>query len=61
MYSDNDKILVRSLNMCNVEYLKGFSGGSMIRILPANAGDTGGANLIPGLGRSPEGENGNPL
>ena len=28
--------------MCNV----GFPGGSMVKILPANAGDTG---LIPGL------------
>ena len=31
---------------------------SVIKSLPANAGDTG---LIPGLGRSPEGENGNPV
>ena len=37
--------------MCNVEYLKGFSGGSMVKILPGSAGDTGDANLIPGLGR----------
>ena len=28
---------------------------------PANSGDTGDAGLIPGLGRSPEGGNGNPL
>ena len=33
----------------------------MVKNLPANAGDTGGASLIPGLGRSPEGENGNLL
>ena len=31
---------------------------SVVKNLPANAGDTG---LIPGLGRSPEGENGNPV
>ena len=30
----------------------------MVKNLPANAGDKG---LIPGLGRSPEGGNGNPL
>ena len=36
----------------------GFSGGSVIRNLPANAGDSG---LISGSGRSPGGENGNPL
>ena len=28
---------------------------------PANAGDTGNAGLVPGLGRSPAGEHGNPL
>ena len=33
-------------------------GGSVIKNLPANAGDSG---LIPGLGRSPEEGNGNPL
>ena len=35
-----------------------FSGGSAVKNLPANAGDAG---LIPGSGRSPGGENGNPL
>ena len=30
----------------------------MVKNLPANAGDVG---LIPGLGRPPGGENGNPL
>ena len=37
---------------------RGFPGGSMVKNLPANAGDTG---SIPGLGRSPGGKNGNPL
>ena len=36
----------------------GFPGGSVIRNLPANAGDV---ILIPGLGRSPGERNGNPL
>ena len=36
----------------------GFPGGSVVKNLPANAGD---ARLIPGLGRSPGGGNGNPL
>ena len=36
----------------------GFAGSSMIMNLPANAGDV---CLIPGLGRSPGGGNGNPL
>ena len=36
----------------------GFPGGSVVKNLPANAGDAG---LIPGLGRCPGGANGNPL
>ena len=31
----------------------------MVKILPPNAGDTGETDLIPGLGRSPGGGNGN--
>ena len=30
-----------------------FPGGSVVKNLPANAGDTGDAGLTPGLGRSP--------
>ena len=33
----------------------------MVKNLPANAGDTRDAVLIPGSGRSPEERNGNPL
>ena len=32
----------------------------MVKNPPANAGDTGDMSLIPGLGRSPGGGNGNP-
>ena len=39
------------------DYL-GFPAGSVVKNLPANAGDTG---LIPGSGRSPGEGNGNPL
>ena len=39
-------------------YRMGFLGGSVVKNLPANAGDTG---LIPGSGISPGGGNGNPL
>ena len=35
-----------------------FPGGSVVKNLPANAGDAG---LIPGSGRSPGEGNGNPL
>ena len=40
---------------------EGFPGGSVIKNLPANAGDTGDAGLLPGSGRSPGGRHGNPL
>ena len=39
----------------------GFPGGSVVKNLPANAGDAGDMDSIPGLGRSPAGGNGNPL
>ena len=39
-------------------FLPGFPGGSVVKSLPANAGDVG---LIPGMGRSPGEGNGNPL
>ena len=42
----------------NTSKVHGFPGGSVVKNLPANAGDMG---LIPGLGRSPGGGNGNPL
>ena len=35
--------------------------GSVVKNLPANAGDARDAGLIPGPGRSPRGGNGNPL
>ena len=39
----------------------GFPGSSVVKNTPANAGDTGDAGSILGLGRSPGGANGNPL
>jgi len=39
----------------------GFSGASVVKNLPANAGDTKGTGPIPGSGRSPGGGNGTPL
>ena len=41
--------------------IKGFPGGSVLKNLPANAGDTGDMGLIPGSRRSSRGGNGNPL
>ena len=44
--------------MALVRIREGFPGGTVVKNLPTNAGDTG---LIPGLGRSPGGGNGNPF
>ena len=40
---------------------KHFPGGSVVKNLPTNAGDTQDVGLIPGLGRSSGGGNGRPL
>ena len=42
----------------DLDILKGLPNGLAVKNSPANAADTG---SIPGLGRSPGGENGNPL
>ena len=39
----------------------GFPGGSVVKDLPVNAGDTRDAGWIPGSGGSPAAGNGNPL
>ena len=50
---------MRGLQILNLNlYLVGFPGGSVVKNLPANAGDMG---LIPGTGRSPGDRNGIPL
>ena len=41
--------------------LWGFPGGSLVKNLPDNEGDSGDMGSIPGMGRSPRGGNGNPL
>ena len=38
-----------------------FSGGSVVKNPPANAGDKGDSGSIPGSGKSPGGGHGNPL
>ena len=50
-----------TLEVIRIFKFLGFPGGSVEKNLPANAGDTGNVGLIPGLGRSPGGGNGNPL
>ena len=48
-------------NWKSPELYRSFPGGTVIKNLPANAGDIEDASLIPGLGRSPGGGHGNPL
>ena len=38
-----------------------YLGGTVVKNLPANAGDRRDVGLIPGWGRSPGGGHGNPL
>ena len=40
---------------------EGFPGDPAVKNPPTNAGDAGDSRSIPGLGRSPEGGNGNPF
>ena len=44
--------------MKNTAFAEGFSGGSVVKNLPANAGNVG---LIPWLGKSPGKGHGDPL
>ena len=46
---------------CLLSCMMGFPFRSVLKNLPANAGDAGGAGLIPGSGRSLGEGNGNPL
>ena len=48
-------------NWKSPELYRSFPGGTVLKNLPANAGDIEDASLIPGLGRSPGGGHGNPL
>ena len=43
------------------ESLQGFPGGTMVKNLPANAGDATDEGLIPASGRFPGVGNGNPF
>ena len=52
--------LTRYQNLTNGK-VRGFSVGSMVKNQPASAGDAGNMDSVPGLGRSPEGGNDNPL
>ena len=59
--------LIVSFNFAETEWIKTmwymyvFPGGSMVKNLSANAGDTEDVGLIPRSGRSPGVGNGNPL
>ena len=44
-----------------IYYCLSDSGGTVVKNLPANARDTRDVGLIPGSGKSPEGEHDSPL
>ena len=44
-----------------ITFLIMYLGGGVVKNLPANAGDLSDVGSIPGVGRFPKGENGNPL
>ena len=49
------------LNLSCFFELVGFPGGTVVKNLPTNTGDTRDVGLIPGMGRSSGGGNGNLL
>ena len=57
--------MIRKLQKCylstSMSSVRGFPGGAVVKNPPTNAGDAGDVGLIPGSGRSPGVENGNPL
>ena len=52
-------LLVAALKASNLK--EGFPGGSVVKNLPASAGDARDVGLTPGSGRSPREGNGNPV
>ena len=50
-----------SKNIVSEFYKMGFPGDTVVKNLPANAGDARNLGSIPGVGRSPGEGNGNPL
>ena len=50
-----------NLGSNKLRYTQGFPSGSVVKNLPANAGNARHASLIPGSRRSPGEGNGNPL
>ena len=52
---------LRYVYVSRIIYKKIFPGGTVVKNLPANAGDAGNSGSIPGLGISPGVGNGKPL
>ena len=56
----SDQAMQSGFPLC-LHFPMGFPGGSVVKSLPANAGDSGDRGSIPELGRSPGEGNGDPL
>ena len=54
------KIITKHISNIALGKHKGFPGGTVVKNPPANSGDTRDMGLIPGLGRSPRKEEGQP-
>ena len=55
------KLLFKNFIYAGMGIYRGFPGGAVVKNLPANAGDSRDAGLIPGSGRFSGERNGNPL
>ena len=53
------RVPIRAIILCS--NIPGFLGGTFIKNLPASTGDASNVGSIPGLEKSPGGENGNSL
>ena len=64
-YKESLCVFKPQIMLYEIDLIYGLSGASQVALVvrnpPANAGDIRDAGLIPGVGRSPGGGNGNPL
>ena len=61
MAREEEKKTWEQVFKCLLDIFRGFPGGSVVKNLPANAGDLRDPGSIPGSGRSPGGGRGHTL